>query len=136
MPASPRTYKILVVEDNPGDAHLIEEAFRECGRRCDLHFTDSLREAKQVIENDSFDLIISDMGVRNGETEEFIRGIRSGKNSRSVPVIVLSGALNPRPAYEAGANAFISKSMDMDDFFKKIRDLMHFWTDIAELPPK
>jgi len=133
--ASPRIYNILVVEDNPGDAHLIKEAFSECGKTCKLTFTDSLSKAQAALRTTRFDLVLSDMGVGNGESEEFIKGIRDDVRLRSMPVIVLSGSPNPRAAYEAGANAFVSKTMDMDQFFSKIQALMHFWVDIAELPP-
>lgn len=135
MAASPRTYNILVVEDNPGDAHLIREAFLECGTLCQLTVTDSIEKAKAALRNATFDLVLSDMIVRNGEGEEFIREIRSDPLLKTMPIIILSGATNPRPAYEAGANAFVSKSMDMDEFFAKIKALMHFWVNVAELPP-
>ena len=135
MPASPRIYNILVVEDNPGDAHLIQEAFSECGKTCNLTFTNGFETAKEVLDSSAVDLVLSNMGVRNGESEAFIKGIRNNPRLKSVPIIVLSGSSNPRPAYEAGANAFISKTMDMDQFFTKIQALMRFWVDIAELPP-
>ncbi len=134
MPAAQRSYHILVVEDNPGDAHLIREAFRECSQRCDLSFAESTEAAKELLESRAFDLVLSDMGVRNAGSADFIRGIRSDKRLKSLPIIVLSGAPDPVPAYEAGANAFIAKTMDMDQFFSKIKALMHFWVDVAELP--
>ena len=130
-----RSYNILVVEDNPGDALLIQEALRECGHPCTLTFADSLQNARLVLQTHTFDLVLSDMGVRNGGSDEFIRSIRIGERSKSVPIVVLSGSFDPRPAYEAGANVFISKTMDMDEFFSKIKSLMHFWAKVAELPP-
>jgi len=133
--ASPRTYNILVVEDNPGDAHLIQEAFLESGSTCHLIVTDTVEKAEEALRTTAFDLVLSDMGVRNGENEDFIKRIRGNPRLKSLPIIVVSGSPNPRPAYEAGANAFVSKTMDMDQFFAKIQALMHFWVDIAELPP-
>lgn len=135
MPTLHRTYNILVVEDNPGDAHLIREAFRDCGHNCKLQIVETTGEAKEVLQAHVFDLILSDMGVRNGDTADFIRGIRADERLCAVPVIVLSGSPDPRAAYEAGANAFIAKTMDMDQFFGKISALMHFWVKVAELPP-
>jgi CheY-like chemotaxis protein len=133
--ASPRIYNILVVEDNPGDAHLIQEAFNECGSLCKLTMAENFEQAEEVLSTRSFDLILSDMGVHDGRSEEFIKGIRNNPRLKTIPIIVLSGSMNPRPAYEAGANAFVSKTMDMDSFFGKIKALMHFWVDVAELPP-
>ncbi len=135
MPAPRRIYNILVVEDNPGDAHLIREAFRECGHDCSLHFAQTASAAKRMLETQVFDLMLSDMGLRTGESTELIRNIRCDARLKTLPVVVLSGSPDPRAAYEAGANAFISKTMDMDELFTKIQALMHFWVQVAELPP-
>ncbi len=134
MPAL-RSYNILVVEDNPGDAHLIREAFRECGHDCNLQFAETPAAANQLLETQVFDFMLSDMGLRVGESADLIRKIRRDSRLKTLPVIVLSGSPDPRPAYEAGANAFISKTMDMDQLFSKIQALMHFWVKVAELPP-
>ena len=135
MPPPRRNYTILVVEDNPGDMHLIEEAFRECGHRCNLKFAETTERAKELLQTVGFDLVLSDMGVRNGESADLIRSIRSDERLKSLPIIVLSGSPDSLRAYKAGANAFIAKTMNMDEFFAKIRALMHFWVDVAELPP-
>jgi len=91
--ASPRIYNILVVEDNPGDAHLIKEAFSECGKTCNLTFADSLEKAKEALQLSHFDLVLSDMGVQNGASEEFIKAIRNNPRLKSLPIVVLSGSL-------------------------------------------
>jgi CheY-like chemotaxis protein len=129
-----RSYNILVVEDNPGDAVLIREAFAECGKACSLTFAVDSRSAKDLLRSHTFDLVISDMGFRNEEGAEFIRAVRADPRLRSVPLIVLSGSPNPRVAYEAGANAFVAKSIDLETFFAKIKALMHFWVEVVELP--
>jgi CheY-like chemotaxis protein len=135
VPANFRTYNILVVEDNEGDRHLIVEAFKECGEECVLFLADSVSSALELLREHSFDMIISDMSVPNVDGDSgLIEAVRSNHRWRATPIIVLSGAYNALPAYEAGANAFISKSMDMDEFFEKIRALMRFWTAVAELP--
>jgi CheY-like chemotaxis protein len=134
VPPSHRRLNILAVEDNPGDVFLIREAFRECGHDCNLDFVDTAQAAQALLASQSFDLVLSDMGLRNGESAELIRTIRSDDRLKTTPVIVLSGAADPAPAYAAGANAFISKTMDMDEFFAKIQALMYFWIRVAELP--
>ncbi|MBV8828669.1 MAG: response regulator [Acidobacteriaceae bacterium] len=135
MPATYRTYQILVVEDNEGDRHLIVEAFKECGLHCVLSLAGTVSSALELLREHGFDLIITDMSVPNGEAKSgLIETVRSDNRWKATPIIVLSGAYNALPAYEAGANAFISKSMDMDEFFERIRALMRFWTEVAELP--
>jgi CheY-like chemotaxis protein len=134
VPHTFRTYNILVVEDNPGDVVLIREAFAECGKACSITFAETSQAAKEFLASQNFDLVISDMGIRTDEGAEFIRGIRADPRLKTLPVIVLSGSADSRRAYEAGANAFIAKAMNMDEFFRKIRALMHFWVEVVELP--
>src|SRR5581483_8117679 len=129
-----QSYNILVVEDNPGDAHLIEEAFSECRPECKLVFTDKTTAAKELLRSQPFDLVLSDMGVQNAPAVELIRWIRSTERVKALPIVVISGSPDSRLAYEAGANAFIAKTMDMDRLFGNIRGMMHFWTEVAELP--
>ena len=121
------------MEDNPGDAYLIREAFKECGHQCDLTFADSFAQAVELLPQSSFELIVSDMGAHT-QCSTLIRAVRSNPHLQHVPVIILSGSQDVRSAYQAGANAFLLKTMDMDSFFDKIRALMHFWIDVAELP--
>lgn len=129
-----RNYNILVVEDNPGDVLLIREAFAECGKNCTITIAESSQSARDLLESQSFDLIISDMGFRGGEGTDFIRAIRADARLKSIPIIVLSGSPDSRMAYEAGANAFVAKSMDAGNLFAKIKALMHFWVEVVELP--
>jgi CheY-like chemotaxis protein len=129
-----RSYNILIVEDSPGDAGLIREAFADCGEAYSLIFAANTQAARDLLNKENFDLILWDMSFSNEEGADFIRQIRADARLKSLPVIVLSGTPNPRLAYEAGANAFVSKSMDLDSFFAKIKALMHFWVEIVELP--
>lgn len=128
-----RIYEILAVDDNEADLRLIEEAFSECGYSCHLTCTNSIETALQILQTKAIDLVLSDMGPRY-ENGEFIRMIRGDDRLKPTPVIVLSGMIDPRPAYAAGANAFVSKAADLDTFFARVKDLMHFWVNVAELP--
>jgi CheY-like chemotaxis protein len=129
-----RTYNILVVEDNSNDAALIREAFAECGKACDIAVADSNEKAKQLLDSQNFDLIICDIGFRGEEGADFIRSVRSHPRLKTLPTIVLSGSSDSRLAYEAGANALIAKTMDVESFIAKLRVLVHFWLEVVELP--
>jgi CheY-like chemotaxis protein len=128
-----RVYKILAVDDHQGDLRLLQEAFADCGHPCQLTCANSTKEAQKILQTNRFDLVVSDLGTRS-EGIELIQIIRDDVRLQATPVIVLSGMVDPTPAYEAGANAFLSKSADLDTFFCRIRDLMNFWVNVAELP--
>ena len=129
-----RSYNILVLEDNPEDAQLIREAFSDCGKACSLAFAKDTQQARNLLCSDNFDLLISDMGHRNDEGAQFIRGLRSDTRLKTLPVIVISGSQDSRLAYEAGANAFVVKAADTNGFSSKLKALMHFWIEVVELP--
>jgi CheY-like chemotaxis protein len=131
--SAPRIYQILAVDDNEADLRLIQEAFAECGYSCRLTCTNSVEAAVQTLRAKTFDLVLSDMGPRS-EGLELVRVIRGDDRLKATPVIILSGMVNPWPAYDAGANAFVSKSADLDTFFARVKNLMHFWVNVAELP--
>jgi CheY-like chemotaxis protein len=133
MMSTLRIYEILAVDDNEADLRLIQEAFAECGHSCHLTCANSIQAAVKILQTETFDLVLSDMGPTY-EGIELVRVIRGDDRLRATPVIVLSGIIDPSPAYEAGANAFVSKSADLDTFFARIRDVMHFWVNVAELP--
>ncbi|HEX3683418.1 MAG TPA: response regulator [Bryobacteraceae bacterium] len=123
--------RVLVIEDNPADVLLIEEAFSECGYRCELTFANSLSKAEGVIAEHKFHIVLCDCAEREGAAR-VIGVIR--RHQPRVPVIVLSGYPDPHPAYDAGANAFVRKAANLDEFFRRVREIMHFWVEVAELP--
>lgn len=133
MSSQSRTYRVLVVEDNRADARLIEEAFSECSYQCELKCEASRSDALKLLSMEHFDLMLTDFGTDQQDAERFMHAVRA-VNSR-MPIIVLSGVLDPSIPYQVGANAFVRKDSNMEMFFGKIRDLMRFWTEVAELPP-
>jgi CheY-like chemotaxis protein len=124
-------YEILVIEDSTGDALLIREAFNECGYGCDLTIAPTHEEARAYIRERRFHLILCDCG-ESGEGPRMIHFVR--EHSPLTPVVVFSGYPDPRPAYTAGANAFVSKGVGLEELFHKVRGIMNFWIDVARLP--
>ncbi|MGI9071211.1 MAG: response regulator [Bryobacteraceae bacterium] len=133
MMSTPRTYEILAIDDNEADLRLIQEAFAECGHSCHLTCTNSIHDTVKILQTETFDLVLSEMGP-TCEGSELVRVIRGDDRRRATPIIVLSAIIDPSPAYAAGANAFVAKGADLDTFFARIRDVMHFWVNVAELP--
>ncbi len=95
---------------------------------------DSSAAAEQVLATQSFDLLISDFGTDTERATKCLRSVRL--LAPLLPIIVLSGTIDPNPAYQAGANVFVKKSDNMAEFFAKIQAIMHFWIDVAELPAR
>ena len=124
--------RILAIEDNPADLFILEEAIKESGYSCELSFVESHAEAASLLSQQTFQLILSDFGSRRKEAADFIQLARIV--APRVPIVILSGSPDPNVAYDAGANAFVRKVADLTQFYAKIRSLLHFWVDVAELP--
>lgn len=117
--------RLLVYEDNSADARLVEEALRECTIRCEVVLASSHLDAKSRLAQEAFDLMLSDFGTDFELARKFLCSIRA--LVPTMPVVVLSGILDARAAYAAGANAFVRKDADVETYFAKIQNLVHFW---------
>jgi CheY-like chemotaxis protein len=129
-------YAVLAIEDNDADALLLREAFKEAGLPCKLEIVPTPSEASHLINGTRFDLVICTMSSDPRSCHESIRAIWANDDMSLVPIIVLSGSHDVNAAYEAGANALVSKTADLDRFFRDIKSLLHFWLDAAKLPQK
>lgn len=127
-----RAYKILAYDDSLTDLRLLHAALAECGYPCELITVNSHADAEDRLAAERFDLMISGFGTDFDRSARFLRAVR--RLAPLMPIVVLSGLHDPSPAYAAGANAFVSKPVDVEALFEKIRILIRFWTTIAELP--
>lgn len=127
-----KTYRVLVVEENPGDLYVIEKGFEECGFPCEVTTAASHQEALERLNVQTFHLLLSYFGTNPKEGESFVREARL-RAPRS-PLIILSSVADSSGAIEAGAHAFVRKVSDIKAFFAKIEGIMRFWAGVAEWP--
>ncbi|MDZ7270025.1 MAG: response regulator [candidate division KSB1 bacterium] len=104
-------YKVLLVEDNPGDARLVEIALSEPGP---VHFrlerVGLLSAALRRLEKEEFDLVLLDLSLPDSQGLETVVAIR--KQSPQVPVVVLTGLDDEQSSVEAlhmGAQDYLVK---------------------------
>jgi signal transduction histidine kinase len=88
FPPAPR---ILIVEDNPGDARLVEECFRENGARLASAFVaaGSLAAGLETLERDTFDVVLLDLSLPDSSGIETFQSVQA--KASDVAIIVLSG---------------------------------------------
>lgn len=120
MPGDTTPLRVLLVEDNPADARLIEKRLlqvdgQELGMRHDLTHVERLSSALDALERDQFDVVLLDLGLPEStgiETAE-----RVVERHPAVPVVVLTGLKNDEVAVEAiriGAQDYLRKTHDLD----------------------
>jgi diguanylate cyclase (GGDEF)-like protein len=102
---------ILLIEDNPGDAHLVEIMLTQPEKSCfQLHIADSLSAAYKKLQEHNFHVALLDMSLPDGEGLDNISSLRAV--SPDLPIVVLSGRRDEFFALEAvkaGAQDYLVK---------------------------
>lgn len=139
-----RLYHILLVEDNPGDVRLTQEAFSESTRQIDLEVVNDgieavkfLRKEGPYVQKPTPDLVLMDLNLPKWDGREVLRIIKNDEQLRRIPVVILTTSSAPRDvqnSYDLHANSFIKKPVDFDQFFEVIQKIEDFWLTTSLLP--
>jgi two-component system response regulator len=137
------SFKILLVEDNPADIRLTEEAIKDSKIKSVLYNVKDgveainfLRKAGKYSKVCQPDLILLDLNLPKKSGLEVLRDIKQDKGLRRIPVVVLSISGNQEDlikAYDLHANAFVNKPLEIKEFYKFIKSLEDFWFKVAKL---
>jgi chemotaxis family two-component system response regulator Rcp1 len=135
---------ILLVEDNPGDVELTEDALRRSKVATKVSVVtdgedamDYLRQQSAFEEETMPDLVLLDLNLPRKDGMEVLREMKEDPNLRHIPVVVLTTSEAERDilaSYELGANCFISKPVDLTEFRKVVESIDDFWFTIVKLP--
>jgi len=138
------SYRILHVEDNPGDVRLVQEAFKTIDTETVLHTVTDGEEAieffrKQATQRDSLwpDLTLLDLNLPRASGMEVLETIRGEEPFRHVPVIILSSSTareDVERSYEEHANAYLGKPTDSAEYMQLANAIEQFWLETAQLP--
>lgn len=142
----PKTsFDILLVEDDPGDAGLVRIAVRKGPHRVNIHHVKDGDEAMAFLRRTGGDfaqaprpdIMLLDLNLPGRSGHEILEEVKSDTDLRKIPVVVLSTSEAERDvlrAYQAGANSFVSKPMDVEDFTRAIHSIENYWFEVAQLP--
>lgn len=141
-----KRYRVLLVEDNPGDVRLTQEAFKECGNKVDLEVVMDGVEALSFLKKEGVyadkttpDLILLDLNLPKWDGRQVLQKIKNDDALLRIPVVVLTtsnAAADVLKSYDLYANCFVSKPINFDDFLKIINHIQLFWLETAILPSK
>ncbi|MCZ7583866.1 MAG: response regulator [Deltaproteobacteria bacterium] len=82
-------------------------------------------------------LVLLDLNMPRKDGMEVIEEIRSQEGLKRLPVVVLTTSEQPEDVercYALGANAFVTKPVEMGRLVRVIRELYHYWFDVVSLP--
>ncbi len=136
--------KILLIEDNPGDVRLTQEAFKEGKLPVTLDVVmdgveaiNYLRKKEQFNTASTPDLILLDLNLPKKDGREVLAEIKSDKDLKIIPVVVLTTSnaeSDILQSYNLHANCYINKPVDFDRFFEVIKQIEEFWLTTVVLP--
>ena len=138
------SFEILLVEDDPGDAELVKIALREGKIVCHVNHVRDGVEAMAFLRREGRheraprpDLVLLDLNMPKKSGREVLKEIKSDEAYRSIPVVVLTTSDFERDiegSYQLGANSFITKPVDVDQFMNAIQSIEDYWFGIVRLP--
>ena len=127
--------RVLVVEDTPVHALIIERILSKAGVRNVVRIS-SGEEAIQLVTLGQSgkalkpDLILLDLHLPGVSGMQVLEAVKSSPLTRSIPVVVISGSESEKDVaqcLESGANAFIFKADNYDEFRRALTRTTDFW---------
>ena len=141
-----RPVEVLLVEDNPADIELVQEALLEGQVNFHLNVVEDGDQAIEFLRRQGNyqrsprpDLILLDLKMPKKHGLEVMAEIKADKDLRRIPVIVLTSSDSPTDilqAYDLQASCFITKPSDLDEFNRVIGTVRDFCLTVVQLPPE
>jgi CheY-like chemotaxis protein len=145
MKAVGKEVTIIMVEDDEGHARLIEKNVRRAGVHNDIiPFTNGTEALDYVlgkdrsgqVSEDRYLLILLDLNLPDMSGTDILDQIKSNPYTRRLPVVILTTTDDEREiqrCYDLGANVYITKPVDYDNFANAIRQLGLFFS-VMQIP--
>jgi len=141
---SGRPAEFLLVEDNPGDVRLTQEALKECKLRNNLSVVGDgvealafLRREGKYADAPKPDVILLDLNLPRKGGREVLAEIKADPVLRRIPVVVITSSEAEQDvlaSYDLHVNCYVNKPVDLDQFIKVVRSIGTFWLTIVKLP--
>ena len=139
---------ILLVEDNPDDVLLTKRAFKKSNILNELVVaSDGVEALDYLFGTGAYEgrdlsvmpvLILLDLRLPKLDGIDVLRRIRDDERTKLIPVVVLTTSKEHQDlteSYSLGANSYIRKPVDFDQFVQAVKQLGLYWVLLNEPPP-
>jgi CheY-like chemotaxis protein len=135
---------VLLVEDDPGDVLMTQEAFADYKVQNTLHVVNNgvdalafLRREGEYAEAPTPDLILLDLNLPRMDGREVLAAVKEDEALRRIPVVVLTTSEAEEDvlrSYSLHANAYVTKPVDFERFIDVVRSIDEFFVTVVRLP--
>ena len=140
-----KNIEILLVEDNPADIRLAQEAFKDAKVHNVLYAVRDGVEAMAFLRREGKyakvgrpDLILLDLNLPKKDGREVLGEVKADPKLAHIPVVILTSSkseIDIVRSYRLQASCYITKPVDLDQFAKVVRSIDDFWLSVVRLPP-
>lgn len=140
------TPELLIVDDNPADVALAREALAGSAHHSQVSSVEDGVEALAFLDRRGKyenairpDLVILDLNLPKRGGLAVLAAMKAGPSLRRIPVVIFSTSQLSQDisrSYELGANCYVSKPVNLTDFFSTVKSIEQFWFGLASLPPR
>jgi len=140
MNGKPELMKILLVEDSLADVELTLDALQDAKVANEVTVVRDGAAALAHLrstEAPSPDLVILDLNLPRLSGHEVLAVMKADEELRRIPVAVLSTSAaesDVAKTYDLGANCFLTKPVDIDQFVHVVQSIDDFWLGLVRLP--
>ena len=137
--------EILLVEDSPGDVDLTREALADSKLVNRLHVVEDGEEAMAFLRQQGRhadavrpDVVLLDLNLPRKDGREVLEEIKADDDLKTIPVVVLTTSRADEDivrTYKLHANCYITKPVDVHQFFAVVKSVEDFWLTVVKLPP-
>src|SRR6202161_2307481 len=128
---------VLLVEDNPGDVRLTQEAFREVNPSVQLHVANDGTEAMAFLRHQGGfasaprpDFILLDLNLPKMDGREVLALVKEDDSLKTIPIVILTTSeaeVDSLKGYQLPANCYLPKPVQLDAFESLVSSISDFW---------
>jgi CheY-like chemotaxis protein len=136
--------EVLLIEDNPGDVRLTQEAFRAANKSIRLHVAADGVEAMNFLKRTGEhanvprpDLILLDLNLPKMDGREVLMHIKEDDSLKLIPTVILTTSdaeSDIAKSYELQANCYLTKPVQLEAFETLVQSINQFWLTMVKLP--
>jgi CheY-like chemotaxis protein len=139
-----RPMHVLLVDDDPGDVLMIEEALESVDTPRVVHVVNDgeeavafLRRTGRFTDAPRPDVVLLDLNMPRMDGRQVLADVKSDEALRTIPIVVFTTSQAPSDvmtSYALHANAYVSKPINLDDLNNVVHKIDDFFTQVVALP--